>query len=539
MALRPSIAGLAVLVAACAHLPGSAHTLPAPLPSPGLRLDVFIPRAGPIQARLRVPKERLPQTPETSPIEFVHPEDAARTKGLPTTVTVSSAKDLELTWEVQPTPLDALTDPAVRRTAAPFDTGGARYLPLVALVPFASQLRISALVPVSLHVRSDLPIACTLDGTAGSYWATDLDTFVDAFLVAGPRSEALGSKGLRFMSAEVSEPELQKLAALERESSALLEKSVGPRRPLRAVVVAKLPRKAPRDGLRGTNFGSTAVVLVESGFDGAALSPDALVALHELVHSSLPPDGKLPPWIFEGLTEYFALRLALSIDGFPEETLRELVVSAWRAFVDQSPDRKVGGTSITNYSGGLVLAHCVEVRLRRDGSSLAQVLKQARANVRSGRLTNDQWEREMAVTSSSAGARIVSARFDPLDPPERCFEEEGAVPRAPVEGVSLGWIEAMTGISAINVAPGSFGVAVIGASGRPFQAGDRLTWVDGTRVVSAQHFQELLFAASVKGTTRIEYLRDTVSRYVDLPLRAPRSFERVVVRRPVWTVPRP
>jgi hypothetical protein len=155
VAFRLSIAVLAVLVPACTHLPGHAHTLPAPLPSPGLRLDLFIPRTGPIQARLRVPKERLPETPETSPIEFVHPEDVARTKGQPTTVTVSSAKDLELTWEVQPTPLDELTDPAVRRTAVPFDTGGARYLPLVALVPFASQLRISAMVPVSLHVRSD------------------------------------------------------------------------------------------------------------------------------------------------------------------------------------------------------------------------------------------------------------------------------------------------------------------------------------------------------------------------------------------------
>jgi hypothetical protein len=121
--------------------------------------------------------------------------------------------------------------------------------------------------------------------------------------------------------------------------------------------------------------------------------------------------------------------------------------------------------------------------------------------------------------------------------PIKEVEEEGAVPRAPVEGMSLGWIEAMTGISAINVAPGSFGVAVIGGSGKPFQTGDRLTWVDGTRVVSAQHFQELLFGAAAKGTTRIEYLRDTVRRHADLSLRAPRSFERLVVRRPVWTVP--
>lgn len=521
-----------VVLVSCVHLPSQPH---APTGRPAqLEIDLFVPKQGPVQVRLTVPKANLPQQPQKLSLRFLRLSDEAwkLVRGLPRSGLVSSSDDLQVEYEVD---VRRLGDSGnENRLAVAADLPSGRFLPLWALVPlFEGAVQSERLKPISMHIASELPFTTSMAGEGATRWVEDLNELYSGVLLAGTRYEAKASGGLRVISTDFDRPTIERYAELERRANTLLEGWTGPRQPLRTLVVIRLPPGVSPDGVRGVNYGLNAAVLAGSPFDGAATSSEGLTTLHELTHSHLPPDGKVPHWIGEGLADSFAQRAALELDGFGPEVRTELLENTWKAFLEESPNGRAGSSAIGDYYGGSVLAYCIDVRLRRDGSSLEAVLRQARARAQ-GELTNDLWEAEMAVTSPSAGARIVSATRDPLDPPSACFAEAGLRRRPPVDGLPNHQVHWVTGIRSFTLDPGSVGV-VVGSvvADSPFLPGDRLTWLDGVRLVSPDHLREALLAASRKGSTvRFEYLRAGVSRFVDRPLPAEVSSEPT--GRAVW-----
>jgi hypothetical protein len=508
---------------------------PAPSASrvPRVEVELTVPAHGPVAVRLRVPKAYLPKLKTQVDLDFNRLSWAVQAKlvhGLPRSVQASSDADLVLDYTVDVGWLGQTPD--VDRLAMAFDLPLGRNLPLWALVPvLRGEVRSTRLYPISVNVTSPLPLTSSLTGSGGRYLAALPDEVYSGLLLAGPVKTAQASEGLVLASFDFDEAALRRTAELERVASRRLEGLVGPRRPLALMALHHLPPNVPSTGVRGANAGLVAFVLAKS-LDGDATSIDERNFLHELAHSSLPAGGEMPPWISEGLTEYFALQLALEIERWPEPTLRELLSAAWEDFAAQSPSRRAGESIYGNYSGGIVLAHCIEVRLRRDQTSLSTVLKKARERGH-GTVTNDSYEQEIALASAPAGARIVSALRDPLDPVSECFAEEALVLRAPVAGVSEPWLRAVLGIAALDSSSSHTGVLVTGIDPTSLlRREDRIVTIDGTRVVGEDHLRELL-AATLTGKVHLEVFRGGVRTGLDLQVQGgPWDLRRV--DRAVW-----
>jgi hypothetical protein len=488
---------------------------------------------GPVRVRLRVPKERLPRTPMELSFRFIRlPERwrAAFVRKLPQSVRVSSAKDLELDFQVAVEPLARL--PGDQRLHGAFDLPKGRHLPLWSLIPvLEGAVASKSLHPAELVVDTPFEFVTSLSGEGKRYRIDDLNEMYSGLLLVGTTRQARGSGGLRLASFDFNEDTLSRFAAVERKVSAVLEAQTGPRQPLRLLAIHRAPEGLRRSGQLGVNVGRNAIALAFGEFDGHAVNLDGLTVVHEVTHSSLPGDGKVPHWIGEGFTEFFALRAALMADRAPPEALRELVSELWAVFEESNPGRRAGASDLADYSGGVVLAHCLDVRLRRDGSSLEDVLKRARARA-GGALTNDLWEQEMAVASASAGALVVNARSEPLDPPSTCFAEEQYVRRPVVPALSPATVGKWMDVMSVDRSARTLGVVVAEVSdGSPFQPGDRVIRLGGKRLISFDHFAELLAERPTDLIARLEVTRQGKTLTVELPwpwTNAPVQSERQV-----------
>lgn len=504
--------------------------------SPGSRLFVHLEvmATGPVKVQLRVPRRLLPAQPTALTFEFIRLPDPWRigfVRGLPTTVMVSSARDLELDYEVSVERLERL--PAETRMHGAFDLPRGRHLPFWSLVPaLRGAVRSEALHPAEVVVDTPFEFTTSLEGTGKRFFVDDMNALYSGLLLVGTTREVRASGGLRLVSFDLDEAALERVASLERKVNATLEAQTGPRHLLHLMAIHQIPDGMRRSGALGANVEWNAMALVSAGFDGSPMGSDGLVIAHELTHSALPPSGNLPHWIEEGFTEYFALRSALAIDGAPPETLRELLSLAWTFFIEDSPNRRAGATALGDYSGGLVLAHCIDVRLRRDGSSLEAVLKRARERA-GGAWTNELWEQEIAVASAPAGALVVSARFDPLDPPSTCFAEERYVRRPSVPALSPAAVGAWLGVSSVDRSTHQLGVLVLAVrSGSPFRPGDRITRLGSRRLIGLEHLAELLAVQSSASTLRIEFSRDGATLTTEFP--APPTSKTEQSLRQVW-----
>lgn len=321
----------------------------------------------------------------------------------------------------------------------------------------------------------------------------------------GTFSEVLSPLGTRFVSPDLEPRHLEHLARLESRAEPLLTEWLGSRQRLRLVTTHRLPDPTG-------NFYSGAhraeTIVTRDPFHPSDVVWDApnLVLLHELVHAHLPPAPGLPPWIVEGVTDYFALRAAMALDQLPEGRMRPAVERAHDRL-----SRYQYGQSVP-YQAGLVLGYCIDVRLRRDGSTLASVL--SRANVRAGgrSIENSYWEEEIALASASAGALVLAAKTDPVYDPAECFEEAKLPEPPPLTleerqlakrraGAWLGSLANghMLGLVYWEPAPGT-PVA-------PWKNGDLLLTVDG-RVVDTVREVSRAVALAKPGPLTVEVIRE-------------------------------
>jgi hypothetical protein len=524
-------AALLLLLAGCAHAP----RLP-PGVTAAMSVQLTVRETGTVRVRLTVPAWTFPRTPER--VRFVFPAlppgYPGHLPGLPDSAVVSSARDLQLDYEVPVLPLGA-SDPWPALHGC-FQGPLGRQLLLGAVVPLLqSRQGVLDLAPATVTVEAPAPVTSSLEGRDGEFLARSTEELRSALVLVGRVREVVAADGLRLVSFDVEPRSLARAAALEARATASLERRYGPRSRLTLVALHRRPVGPRSAGVVGLNAGQTATVLVGGPLDGRATSVDGNVLVHELVHASLPPDHGLPAWMQEGITEYVSRQVGLELDRLPEEALREYLAATWVAFVESTPSRRPDDTAIGDYYGGAVLAHCVDVRLRRDASSLDAVLRRARARA-GGPLTNDLWEQEIALASASAGALVVNARTTPLDPVETCFREEGYRLRPPRPGVRTGFLRSALGLATVDAEPRHVDVLALEVARGPLRAGDALLELDGTRILSLEHLRELL-GRPTSGDWRLRVSREGELETVALPARPPRPAELGPVERAVWLRP--
>ena len=530
---RPFAARVLALLAlaGCAHAPA----LP-PEPAVALRVRLTVGATGTVGVHLTVPAWALPASPER--VTFVFPglpEDyPSRLPGLPAPQVLSAARSLTLDYQVPVLALGARQPwPALHGC---FQGPAGRQLLLGAVVPrLLTGQGLLDLAPAVLEVESSLPQLSSVPGAGGTYLASSSEELQGGLVLVGRTVEVVAADGLRLVSFDLDRATLERAAALEARAATVLERRYGPRSRLALVALHRAPPGPRGSGVVGLNAGRTATALLVAPLDGRATSVDGNVFLHELVHASLPPDHALPAWMQEGVTEYVTRQVGLELDQLPAEALREYLAMTWEAFVESTPTRRPDDTPIGDYYGGAVLAHCLDVRLRRDASSLDAVLRRARARA-GGALTNALWEQEIALASASAGALVVSARSSPLEPVQACFREEGYRRRPPVRGVRPGYLRAALGLTAVDAEPRHVDVVASEVERGPFQPGDALLELNGQRVLSFDHLRELLGQPGLREAL-VRVSRGGALRTLAVALTPPRPAELGPVERQVWLPP--
>lgn len=498
-------------------------------------VEVVRPRSAPLVVRLAVgAKGPVHVTLQAATaregearLEFIRlsPGYAARfIPGLGSTLVVSPGQP-RLDYDVQ---IPGLAAPGTEGLHGAFDTPNGRALPLWAVLPvFRGALDSELLYPVVVSIDTTLPVLSSLPRAEdGTFIADEPNALMSALFLVGKTQVAEGRDGVKIASFDFTQSMVEQVAVLERRASDALVARTGPRKPLKLIAVHRLPEGASREGVMGVNVLEDASMFFATTYDGRASSTEGITLLHELAHSSLPPRAGLPLWMGEGFAEYFARLLSVQLDGLPAGALYDGLESTWSAFVAEAPTLRPLEQGISNYYAGAVLAYCIDIRLRREGRSLEEVLRRAKARSELS-VTNSVWEQEMALASSSAGVLIANAKTGlPLQPVETCFEEAGLHPGSPVPAVTESGLRQALRVSAVDGDPRHADIIVRGVDpSSQLAPGDTIIAVNEQRVWSTQTLRQAL-ARMAGGRVRVQFVREgrqlTLSVEVP-PLRDPRT----------------
>lgn len=525
----------AVLALSCVHV----TPLPFAREAAGMTVKLTVPRRGPVYVHLVVKAERLgreaftprfPGLPPSWPGTAMRPAQWAY-QHVP-------GQDLELDYDIDVPPDTAQGDYPV--LVGSFDTPTARHLSLGSLVPAFDRDGQSGMVanvlPVVVEIDAEEPIVTSLEGNGGVYTAPTLEALYTALALVGRSTVIEGTHGLRIASTDFDDEALGRFAALEARADEALTRSHGARRQLDVMFVHAEPKQHPRVWLAGFNRGATIAFFSAVVPDGRATGAGADVMLHELIHSYQPPDRALPHWITEGFTEYFAHRLGIALDGLPDAALHEGMEALWAAFIWSTPTRRAETTQLGDYFGGAVLAYCIDVRLRRDGSSLEQVLASTRA-LSKGDVANEQWEQQIALASASAGALVLGARTEPIEPVETCLREAGLVPALARPSVTLEYLARVFSLAALDDQPRHYDVTISRVrDGSPLRPGDAIIALAGERIWNLSGLLETLYrvAQTSPRGARFDVSRGGKVLQVEVDLPAPANYETAPSKHRTW-----
>ncbi|MBX7100508.1 MAG: hypothetical protein K1X89_22510 [Myxococcaceae bacterium] len=468
----------------------------------------------PVKVHLTVPRGFLPPGRSTVVLTFfsMSPEFVTRQlreqvggKRQPLAVerVFDGSGDLELDYELVLPMSETQTHEGL--VTSSFVSGQSVHLTGSNVLPFLSLKNGEPLRrPGAVIVDSPGRVVSSLPREGDRFVVDDWTKLRAATFQTGSFSEVLSPLGTRFVSPDLEPRHLEHLARLESRAEPLLNGWLGSRQRLRLVTTHRVPDPSGFffDGMqweesivtRGPNHPSDVV-----------WDRPNLVLLHELVHAHLPPAPGLPPWIVEGVTDYFALRAAMTLAQLPEARIRPAVERAHDRL-----SRYQSGQSVP-YQAGLVLGYCIDVRLRHDGTTLASVL--TRANVRAGgrAIANSYWEEEIALASAAAGALVLNAKTDPVLDPADCFVEAGLPESPPLTleerqvakrraGAWLGSLLSghMLGLVYADLEPGK--------PQAPWRDGDLLLTVDGHAVDTLREVTRAV-AGAKPGPITVEVVR--------------------------------
>ncbi len=262
-------------------------------------------------------------------------------------------------------------------------------------------------------------------------------------------------------------------------------------------------------------------LLYDRAPDARASSPMGTVVVHELVHLWNRADAW---WLNEGLTRYFEVVLSLRIDGAsPAEAGRRLANLASRYLATSSGASVAEARGGEAYAAGALFAFCVDVELRKHGSSLPAVHRRVRQAAGPGNaLGADVFLRAIGETSAETlkVARRLFALPGPVDVVP-CMKQAGYRVRSTT--VSSFTAEALA-LSVLGITSHDLETATVlrALPASALKPGDVITQVGKRRVSSMDDVSEALATART-GTT--------------VPLVVTRGQEEVTVRLVVPELP--
>jgi hypothetical protein len=508
---------------------------PFPPEKARLHISLRVPKDGPVIVRLQADRTRWPDGHRAA---FANLPDSHMAAFSPPIKLVGGDRSpLDIQYRVRIPDVEAADEGPVLFGA--FDTPNGRHLPLDALVPvvrpMGSSTHMLDLSPALVDVDSELPITTSLPGGDGHYWATTSAELYAAIVMAGPTATAKASGGLTLASFDFDADALKRLSDLEKRAAPALERSFGPRGPLSFLAVYSEPKHRAAVMVLGLNDGVTAAILSKGIPDGRATSSAGTVMLHELIHSYLPPDHNLPHWITEGFTEYFGHRYALTLDGLPDAMLYERLYRMSSDFSWRVRGKRTSQDELGDYLGGAVLAYCIDTRLKKDKSSLEEVLATTRRRSE-GKVDNAQWEQTIAVASAPAGALVLNAKTEPIDGVHVCFKEAGIESTFGTFMVTKDFAAERLGLIRVEEDPNRYDLFVRESAGL-FFPGDAIVAVDGVRVAHLEELYEMLFVAGTEQPPRKHTFlvsRKGTLQKVTFEVPFPELSDRTDNRRSYW-----
>ncbi len=275
----------------------------------------------------------------------------------------------------------AEADPVVGKDEVPHPTSagwflnGRAFLPRLYLPSAEREKNLDMDAELVLHV----PKSWALESSAGPVEkghvrAPSLAELHDAIYYTGQFEKHVlkeGNVSITLATTDFSTADLNGLVDLLRRTLALGNRELGPIPPVHLLVVYDRDRERA-----GGVVGRGISLLNDAPPDAKASSSTGVVVVHELMHLWNRADAE---WLSEGFTRWLELVMSLRLDNASaQETARRLLS------IHDNYARAIGTGSIDKardslaYSGGAVLAFCLDADLRADGSSLFQVHRAAR-----------------------------------------------------------------------------------------------------------------------------------------------------------------
>lgn len=290
------------------------------------------------------------------------------------------------------------------------------------------------LVKVGGTVQEDLPMALTLDvGTqplvtlageaAGDARIGTLGQLTHALYYVGAHRERVvrqGATTVRILSQDYDEAALAPLAQLVQSTLRIAERALGP-----APARTRLLIYDHQDlGFAGGVIGGDITLASSTPPSGSGLSPVGAVVVHELSHLWLTADEL---WLSEGFDTYLELIFGLLVDEADEAQLTRELLRAYTKYQGHAsgggPVRTANG--LYAYTGGAMVAFCLDARLEAAGSSVPDVLRAALDG--DGRGTTVARYRAALAAVSAPAADYLDALLDRTEPLDFsvCLEDAG------------------------------------------------------------------------------------------------------------------
>ena len=279
------------------------------------------------------------------------------------------------------------------------------------------------LVKVDGEVQEGLPMALTLDvggqpvvtlagEAAGDARVGALGQLAHALYYVGPHHERVvrqGATTVRILSRDFDAAALEPLAALVQSTLRVAERALGPA-PLRTRLLIYDHQDL---GFAGGVIGGDITLASSTPPSGSGLSPVGAVVVHELSHLWLTADA---PWLSEGFNTYLELVFGLRVDDASEARLTQELL---RAYAKYQGHASGGGpvrtaTGLFAYTGGAMVAFCLDARLEAAGSSVPDVLRAALTGDGAG-TTVARFRAALAAVSAPA-AEYLDALLDRAEP---------------------------------------------------------------------------------------------------------------------------
>lgn len=348
-----------------------------------------------------------------------------------------------------------------------------------------------------------------------------LRSLADAFYVIGSfRREQVqrGQSAIEIVSGDYAD-HLPALAHIVDLALRGLEAELGPVPPAQRI----LAYDALPLGFAGGVVGSDISFMSSTPPSTRALSPDTSVLIHELTHLWSTADV---PWLSEGFTDYFAFLVAAKLDRLPEQ---EALAALLRFYGNYAAGRRqqsiAEGDELWAYPAGMMVAFCTDAALRRGGSSLSAVYRQALVGGPiGGGVTLERFTAALEAALPGAGPALMAmvSQRSGIEF-ERCLSDLGwSSSRVRYSGFPLRTL-VVDVLQITGFSPQRAEVFAV-RSGSLFQPGDLILSVDGAPISVIPELDWLLHERRAGAPAKLRVLRGGAE--VELLLSVPGEVAR-------------